>query len=207
MQKLAVFDFDSTLVNAETIESLARAWGVFDEVEKITSQAMNGETDFHKSLILRVSKLKNMPLKLAKEVCESLPLFEGALELVSALKEKNYKVVCFSGGFDLATNYYRDLLNLDAAFSNTLIVENGALNGLVTGHMMFSHSKGEMLLTLQRLLNISKTHTLVVGDGANDLSMFKHAHIKIAFNAKEILKQHATHCINEPDLALIKPLI
>ncbi|MGL2675229.1 HAD hydrolase family protein, partial [Helicobacter pylori] len=94
-----------------------------------------------------------------------------------------------------------------AAFSNTLIVENGALNGLVTGHMMFSHSKGEMLLSLQRLLNISKTRTLVVGDGANDLSMFKHAHIKIAFNAKEILKQHATHCINEPDLALIKPLI
>ncbi|GAA8510248.1 phosphoserine phosphatase SerB [Helicobacter pylori] len=168
---------------------------------------MNGETDFHKSLILRVSKLKNMPLKLAKEVCESLPLFEGAFELISALKEKNYKVVCFSGGFDLATNHYRDLLNLDAAFSNTLIVENNALNGLVTGHMMFSHSKGEMLLALQRLLNISKDRTLVVGDGANDLSMFKHAHIKIAFNAKEILKQHATHCINEPNLALIKPLI
>ncbi|MDU9799091.1 phosphoserine phosphatase SerB, partial [Helicobacter pylori] len=73
MQKLAVFDFDSTLVDAETIESLARAWGVFDEVKEITSKAMNGETDFHKSLILRVSKLKNMPLKLAKEVCESLP--------------------------------------------------------------------------------------------------------------------------------------
>ncbi|AFI06345.1 phosphoserine phosphatase SerB [Helicobacter cetorum] len=207
MQKLAVFDFDSTLVDAESIECLARAWGVFDEVREITSKAMNGEIDFHKSLVLRVSKLKNMPLELAKEVCENLALFEGATELINALKEKNYKVVCFSGGFDLATNYYRDLLNLDASFSNTLCVENDTLNGLVTGHMMFSHSKGTMLLALQRLLNISKENTLVVGDGANDLSMFKHAHTKIAFNAKEVLKKHATHCINEPNLALIIPYI
>ncbi|WP_104748143.1 phosphoserine phosphatase SerB [Helicobacter cetorum] len=207
MQKLAVFDFDSTLVDAETIECLARAWGAFDEVKKITSQAMNGEIDFYKSLVLRVSKLKNMPLELAKEVCENLPLYEGAIELIDALKAKHYKVVCFSGGFDLATNHYRDLLKLDASFSNTLCVENNKLNGLVGGHMMFSHSKGEMLLTLQRLLNISKENTLVVGDGANDLSMFKHAHTKIAFNAKEILKQHATHCIEEPNLALIKPFI
>ncbi len=207
MQKLAVFDFDSTLVNAETIECLAKAWGALEEVQYITSKAMNGEIDFYKSLVERVSKLKNMPLKLAKEVCENLPLYEGATELINALKAKGYKIVCFSGGFDLATNYYRDLLNLDASFSNILCIEDDKLNGIVGGHMMFAHSKGTMLLALQRLLNIDKKNTLVVGDGANDLSMFMHAHTKIAFNAKEILKQHATHCIDEPNLALIKPYI
>lgn len=109
---------------------------------------MNGEIDFYKSFILRVFKFKNMFLKLVKEVCESLFLFKGAFEFVSVLKEKNYKVVCFSGGFDLVMNYYRDLLNLDAVFSNMLMVENGVLNGLVIGYMMFLYFKGEMFFFL-----------------------------------------------------------
>ena len=68
---------------------------------------------------------------------------------------------------------------------------------------MFSNSKGNMLLTLQKLLNVDYNDTLVVGDGANDLSMFKYAKNKVAFCAKEVLKKEATIIINEKDLRLI----
>lgn len=48
--RLAVFDFDSTLMDGETIDLLAKAYGKEEEVSKITKEAMNGELDFYQSL-------------------------------------------------------------------------------------------------------------------------------------------------------------
>ena len=69
--------------------------------------------------------------------------------------------------------------------------------------MMFNDSKGNMLLRLQKLLNVDFENTLAVGDGANDLSMFKYAKNKIAFCAKPIVKEHANIIIDDKDLSLI----
>ncbi len=198
--KLAVFDFDSTLMDGETIDELARAYGVFDKVQEITKNAMNGKRDFYFSLKERVKLLDGMSEKLAVDVCKSLPLINGAKDVICELKNRGYKVVCFSGGFKIATSYFRDILGLDADFSNTLYIEDGFLNGEVGGEMMFGDSKGIMLLSLQRLLGISIENTIVVGDGANDLSMFKYAQNRVAFCAKEVLKKEANIIIDTKDL-------
>ena len=65
---------------------------------------------------------------------------------------------------------------------------------------MFSDSKGKMLKRLQTLLDISEEDTLAVGDGANDLSMFKYASKKAAFCAKPILKENANIIIENKNL-------
>ena len=144
--------------------------------------------------------LRGMSAALALDVCRNLPLMNGAKDIVDELKRRNYKVVCFSGGFKFATSHFRDILGLDADFSNILCVENGILNGDVSGEMMFGDSKGSMLLTLQRLLGVGIEDTIVVGDGANDLSMFKYANIRVAFCAKEVLKKEANIIIDTKDL-------
>ena len=198
--KLAVFDFDSTLMNGESIDELARAYGVFDKVQEITNMAMSGKKDFYFSLKERVKLLRGMSAALALDVCRNLPLMNGAKDIVDELKRRNYKVVCFSGGFKFATSHFRDILGLDADFSNILCVENGILNGDVSGEMMFGDSKGSMLLTLQRLLGVGIEDTIVIGDGANDLSMFKYANIRVAFCAKEVLKKEANIIIDTKDL-------
>ncbi len=198
--KLAVFDFDSTLMDGETIDILAGELGLKAEVSKITEEAMNGKLSFFESLSKRVSLLKGLPVERVDQICHNLPYMNGALETIKYLKSNNIKVVCFSGGFRNATSYAKEQLGFDADFSNILHSKDGVLTGLVGGDMMFDWSKGDMLSRLQNLLGISKHETIVIGDGANDLSMFKHADHKVAFCAKEVLKREANIIIDQKDL-------
>lgn len=201
--KLAVFDFDSTLMDGETLEFLAKELGLDKEVREITDLAMRGEIDFFESLQKRVSLLKGLEVKKVNEICHKLPLMRGAKEVVRGLKDRGYKVVCFSGGFKNATTYFAEELGLDADFSNVLHEKDGVLTGLVGGEMMFNTSKGDMLVRLQQVLGIDRGETLVVGDGANDISMFRHADIRVAFCAKPVLREHASIVIDEKNLALL----
>ena len=198
--KLAVFDFDSTLMNGETINFLAKDYGVEDEVKKITEKAMAGELDFFESLTYRIGLLKGMKVKRVDEICQNLPFVIGAKETITELKNRGYKVVCFSGGYKNATVPAKEKLGLDGEFSNILHSKNGALTGLFGGEMCFSDSKGQMLKTLQSILKIDRKNTVVIGDGANDLSMFQYADTRIAFCAKEVLKNNATIIIDKKDL-------
>lgn len=201
--KLAVFDFDSTLMDGETLDIIAKETEYYKEIKEITEKGMKGEIDFFESLISRVALLEGMKLKKVNEICESLPIMKGAKETIEELKKKEYKCVCFSGGFKNATLIFVEKLKLDGEFSNIFHTKNNILTGKVGGEMMFSDSKGNMLLALQKLLNISYNDTLVVGDGANDLSMFKYAKNRVAFCSKEILKKEANIIINEKDLRLL----
>ncbi|MEZ4629742.1 MAG: phosphoserine phosphatase SerB [Deinococcales bacterium] len=201
--KLCVFDFDSTLMDGETIDTLAAAFGKEAEVAAITHRAMTGELEFFEALVERVNLLKGLPYPQVLEICHNLKLMPGAEETVQALKAKGYKVLVFSGGFREATAFYAEKLGLDGDFANFLYQKKGFLTGQVGGEMMYGDAKGQMLLRLQKLLNISPGDTVAVGDGANDLSMFAHSGKKIAFCAKPILEGKADHLVKEKDLRLI----
>ena len=240
--KLAVFDFDSTLMDGETLEIIVRELdndintphpnplpqgarenlqekeldscrvgkalayppqGLAEKVKAITDRAMRGELDFFESLTERVSYLKGLPISKVNEICQNLPLMNGAEAVIKGLQQKGYKVVCFSGGFRNATKYYAEKLGLDGEFANILHAKDGLLTGQVGGEMMFNDSKGQMLKRLQTLLNVTEENTIAVGDGANDLSMFKYASKRVAFCAKPILKQNANIIIEEKNLCNI----
>lgn len=201
--KLAVFDFDSTLMDGETLDIISRETNFAKEIAEITAKGMRGEIDFFESLEMRVALLKGVKLETVNEICNNLPVMNGAKETIQELHKKGYKCVCFSGGFKNATVLFADKLNLDGEFANIFHTKNNILTGKVGGEMMFSNSKGDMLVRLQKLLNVSYDDTLAVGDGANDLSMFKYAKKKAAFCAKEVLKKEANIVIEKKDLTLI----
>lgn len=200
MIKLAVFDFDSTLMDGETITEFAKIANVSKKVSEITAKAMAGEIDFFESFVQRVALLKGVKMSQIYEVASNLPFITGAKELIAHLKSKNIKVVVFSGGYHAATDIAKEKLGFDASFANYLHEKDGNLTGLAGGEMMFGDSKGKMLRELKSLLGLKKDEIMCVGDGANDISMFKEAGLSFAFCAKEVLKAHATHCIDTKDL-------
>lgn len=203
MLKLAVFDFDSTLMDGETIDFFADELGIGDEVSRITELAMSGKLDFFESLQQRVGLLKGLDYSIVEKISHNLPYMPGAIETIAELKKRGMTVVCFSGGFRTATSYAKDILGYDADFSNVVHHKDGKLTGLVGGDMMFNFSKGDMIVRLQNILGVSEEETLVCGDGANDLSMFAHAGTRVAFCARDILKKEANIIIDTKDLTQI----
>ncbi|MBE6430172.1 MULTISPECIES: phosphoserine phosphatase SerB [Campylobacter] len=207
MIKLCVFDFDSTLMDGETITILSSAMGKDKEVGDITSRAMAGELDFYESLVKRVKLIEGLELSKALEITSNLPFITGAKDIISYLKSKNIKTVVFSGGFHIATDAAQQKLGFDLNFANELHHKNGILTGNVGGEMMFGDSKGKMLARLKGFLGLSSDEVVCVGDGANDISMFKESSAGIAFCANKILKEAATHIIDIKDLNEIKKII
>ena len=88
MLKLAVFDFDSTLMDGETIDYFAEEFGIGEEVAHITEEAMSGRLDFFESLQSRVKLLKGLDCSVVEKISQNLPYMQGAKETIAELKKR-----------------------------------------------------------------------------------------------------------------------
>jgi phosphoserine phosphatase len=206
-KKLIVFDMDSTLIDAETIDELAKAAGVGKEVSAVTERAMKGEIDYSQALTERVRHLKGLSLEDAQAALEKIPLMPGAKELISFLKSIGYTTVMISGGFTLSSERVGKLLGIDHVVSNELIVKDGILTGEVRGALTAHNSKELVLEEIAAQHGIAPEECIVVGDGANDICIFKRAKYAIAFNSKPVLRQYADVVIIEKNLKAVIPVI
>ena len=195
MIKLAVFDFDSTLIESETIDELAKAAGA--DTSALTQKAMRGELSFYDALRERVLLLKGLDLKLALNTCSNLKPSEGAADLIAYFKARGTKVLVLSGGFSLALEALQKTLKYEAFFCNHLLHENDKLSGLCFGELMHESCKGILLRQIKNLLQIDEKEVCAIGDGANDLAMFKEAGVKIAYRAKPVLNEAADFCASD----------
>jgi phosphoserine phosphatase len=195
-RRLVAFDMDSTLIDAEVIDELAKYAGVFDQVARVTARAMNGELDFQSSLKERVSLLAGLEESALEEVASNLSLMEGAEHLISTLKMLGYKTAVLSGGFTYFGKVLQDKLGIDYVFANELEIEEGKLTGKVIEPIVDAARKAELLKELAIKEDISLEQTIAVGDGANDLAMLGVAGLGIAYHAKPMVKKSAEHAIS-----------
>jgi phosphoserine phosphatase len=190
-KRMIFFDMDSTLVEMEIVDEMARRAGVYREVSRITEKAVRGDLDFEEALRQRVAMLKGLPLRDLTEIRDHMKVSSGVDELLATLKHLGYKLCLVTGGFDFFSDYLKAKYGFDFAFANRLEIKNGALTGRVEGRILDATEKARIVNQTSLEQGILLDQTVAVGDGANDALMLGQAGLGIAYNANTALDQAA----------------
>ncbi len=195
-KRVVVFDCDSTLIQGEVIDEMAKIAGVGECVRAVTAKAMNGDMDFTQAIQERIRLLKGITEAQLKSIFDTVHLTPGAEDLIATLHSMGFKIAVISGGFSFFTDYLKKRLHLDYVFANELEIKNGVVTGEIRGKIIDAQSKGDILGQIAEMENISKDQIVAVGDGANDRFMLQNAGLAIAFNPKETLKEYSDGMLN-----------
>jgi phosphoserine phosphatase len=195
-RRLFAFDMDSTLIQGEVIDELARLAGVGEQVSRITEAAMRGELNFDQSFTRRVGLLKGLRAERVHTLLESIPLMEGAERLIRTLNLLGYKTAILSGGFTFFARDLQQRLGIDYVHANELEIADGVVTGRVLPPIMNGGRKAEKLAEIAHAEGFSLEQCVAVGDGANDIPMLNLAGMGIAYRAKPLVREKAGQSIS-----------
>ena len=195
-RRLFAFDMDSTLIQGEVIDELAKMAGVGDQVSRITEAAMRGELNFDESFTRRVALLRGLSAERVDSLLEAIPLADGAERLIRTLGLLGYKTAILSGGFTFFARNLQQRLGIDYVHANELEIADGAVTGRVLPPIVNGERKAALLREIAEREDISLEQVVAVGDGANDIPMLRLAGMGIAYRAKPLVRQSAPQSIS-----------
>ena len=173
--RLLALDMDSTLITIEGIDEMGDLLGIRQRIAMVTAAAMRGEIDYPESLRRRVA-------------------------LLARCRQQGIRTLLVSGGFSFFTQHLKELLQIDFTLSNELEIAGGRLTGRLLGDLVDGAAKAAKLVAVRNELGISRAQTLAVGDGANDIPMMREAGLSVAYRAKAVVREHATHVLDYAQL-------
>ena len=199
--KVAIFDIESVLLDAEFLPLLAERVGKKKFIHDITIKGIRGEIKWEDGLRQRIDALNGIKREVADEVADSMPYMKGARKACGELKRRGYTLIAVTGGFTIFAERVKKELGFDHLFANQLTFNDGELAGIEPLKVKSNSVDGLEKLLMK--LKVKKDDIVTVVDGANDMKLFRYASIKIAFNAQPIVKELSNVIVDEKDLAKI----
>ena len=207
-KRLIAFDMDSTLINQEVIDEIARTVGFYDQVAELTELAMQGKIDFVTSFKKRIQLFKGMPKAQAASIIPTLTLSPGSEKIISHFRFKDAKTAIVSGGFEFILKHFQKQLFIDQVYGTVLETDDEeCFTGEVNGPIVDAAFKQNTIARLKENYQIDKNETIVVGDGANDIPMMQEAGVSVSFCGKPKLSAVTNTLILNRNLFWIKEVI
>lgn len=186
--KMLVCDMDSTLIQNECIDEIADLINLKKEIAEITEQTMMGHLSFDESIKKRVSLLKGINVSAFEKIInEKIKLQPYVMEWIDYVKKFNLKTIIVSGGFTYFVEFVRNALKMDHAYANELQIVDGVLTGKLNGDIINAEKKANIIKALSHQFGFKSDEVISIGDGANDLLMFKESGLSISMHGKPIL--------------------
>ena len=120
----------------------------------------------------------------------------GAERLIRTLKLLGYKTAILSGGFTFFARSLQERLGIDFIHANELEIADGFVTGRVLPPIINGARKAALLKEIAEREGISPEQVVAVGDGANDIPMLNVAGMGIAYRAKPLVREKASHSIS-----------
>jgi phosphoserine phosphatase len=202
-KRVLVADLEATVIENEMLEELADFVGLRARVAEITRRAMNGDIDFAGALAERVLMLKGLSATVLDEAASRIRLMPGARALLRTSRAAGVRTALVSGGFTVFAERIGVELGFDRVIANRLDIVGDRIAGTVAAPIVTGATKRDALLALAKECAVSRSATLAVGDGANDLPMLRAAGLGVAFRAKPAVAAAARWRIDHADLTAL----
>ncbi|CAK1580495.1 unnamed protein product [Parnassius mnemosyne] len=165
------FDVDSTVIQDEGIDELARFCGKGDEVKRLTAEAMGGSMTFQEALKKRLDIIRPSVSQI-RQFIETFPinLTPGISQLVKELQDRGVTVYLVSGGFRCLIDPVAEQLNIPVVhvYANRLkFFFNGEYAGFDEAEPT-SRSGGKGLVIRRLKEQHGYQRLVMIGDGATD---------------------------------------
>ncbi|MGA0046687.1 MAG: phosphoserine phosphatase SerB [Methylophilaceae bacterium] len=196
--KMLVCDMDSTLIQNECIDEIADLINLKNEIAEITEQTMMGHLSFDESIKKRVSLLKGINVSAFEKIInEKIKLQPYVVEWIDYVKKFNLKTIIVSGGFTYFVEFVKNTLRMDQAYANQLQMVDGVLTGKLYGDIINAEKKANIIKTLTHQYGLKSDDVISIGDGANDLLMFKESGLSISMHGKPILNDYVDWTVRQ----------
>lgn len=182
MKNLFVFDLDSTVTKCELLPMIAKCVGLEDNIACLTECAMMGKTPFAENFAKRVELLRCVPVSMAREIAESMPVYT---EIAAFLRDYSERCLIFTGNLDVWIEPLIERLGMRGRCRSSVArVEANRLIGV--GKILDKTAQAKRL-----------PHPFVaIGDGDNDMGLLSEADIGIAFSGARAISENVKNAAN-----------
>lgn len=189
--RLVCYDLDDTLISVNSWKTLGKALGVSDEEDRrwyLEYEAGRISYERWNEIMLEhYMRHADATRDGITKTLTNVTYSDGARESVEYLRSRGYHLVLISGSIDIVVGHVARELGFEYAKANNTFVfgEDGRLAGIRTGGDD-THAKSEHLESFCELLGVGLDECACIGDGANDIEMFRKTGRGITFRGSKI---------------------